>query len=67
MRGSLFHTPRGEAERQVATPFRKYFNTDDFVYCVGGNHCSITIKGLEVMRVQCQPGYYNIWVGDPIA
>ncbi|XP_063676239.1 uncharacterized protein LOC134812668 isoform X1 [Bolinopsis microptera] len=62
MRGALLHTPKGEAERNVATPFKKFFNTQDFVYCPSPQFCEIHIKNQKMLRVQCQPGYYNIWI-----
>ena len=62
MRGGLSLTPDGQAARAVATPFKKYSNAGDYIYCPTGSNCKIYIEDQKMMELVSHRGYINLWV-----
>ncbi|KAL5263402.1 hypothetical protein ACHWQZ_G008688 [Mnemiopsis leidyi] len=62
MNGNLRHTPKGQHERGVTTPFKKYFKAEDYIYCATPTSCQIYIKNQKMMDLRCQRGYFNLWI-----
>lgn len=64
MNGGIRLTPEGEGERAVATPFKKYYKKEDYIYCPQANLCHLYINNQQMMKLQCQRGYFSLWVSD---
>ena len=60
MQSALYHTTEGTAERQVATPYRKYSNSEDYIECIQYNDCRIYIGGTQKIQVTCNRGGFNM-------
>ena len=63
MNNGITYTPAGGTSQHLATPFKKYYNSEDYVYCVTFIECSIYIKNQKMLTVQCAArSSIQIWV-----
>ena len=62
MNGNLRFTPKGGTERVVATPYKKYYKTEDYIYCPTPTNCKIYINNQKMMDLNCRRGSFNLWV-----
>ena len=52
--------------KSVATPFKKYYSTEDYVYCTSYDKCKIFIGGQEMLDLYCKYYYFTIGVSTLI-
>ena len=63
MSHGINYTPAGGTSQPFATPFKKYYNSEDYVSCIHGQECSIYIKNQKMVTVKCYPrGAIDLWV-----
>ncbi|XP_063691343.1 IgGFc-binding protein-like [Bolinopsis microptera] len=56
MQNKILYTPAGGTQNTVLTPYKKYYNTQDYVDCVQNTECSVYIKNQKMLTVTCYPG-----------
>ena len=52
--------------KSVATPFKKYYTTEDYLYCTSSRKCKIFIGGQEMLDLYCKYNYFAIGVSTLI-
>ena len=53
MKGQIYYKPAGGSDQLVATPFTKYYNSEDYISCLRAQECNIYIKNEWRLRVNC--------------
>jgi hypothetical protein len=61
--GSLMLKEAGEANlKSVRTPFKKYYTTEDYIYCTSYDKCNVYIGGQKMLDLYCKFYYFTIGV-----
>ena len=58
----MLKEPGDTVSRRVATPYKKYYNSEDYVYCTTPINCKIFIGEKEMLDLTCQYYYLTILV-----
>ena len=58
----MLKEPGDTVSRRVATPFKKYYNSEDYVYCSHPISCHIFIGGTKMLDLKCRYYYLTIKV-----
>ena len=63
MKGSLVLTESGQTSaKSVGTPYKKYYNTVDYIYCPIPSQCEIHIGGQMMAKILCRSYYAEVTV-----